>query len=127
MGIDLSHFDIIRITAGTYEVYRQFCKIQDPNSEDLPIWDDLNEVLQAIAIDATEGIIRRNYNAITSHAEWVVRKQKEGWVYGGVKDVANKKHPGLVQFLYLPAEQQIRDRLWVSVVKTILQARNVRM
>ncbi|MCK5020114.1 MAG: hypothetical protein KAS32_23875 [Candidatus Peribacteraceae bacterium] len=52
-----------------------------------------------------------------SHENWLRLKQKEGWVYGETKDTIDKIHPCMIPYDELPVEQQIKDALFVSIVK----------
>lgn len=54
-----------------------------------------------------------------SHEEWVRHKEREGWVYGPVKDAAKKEHPCLVAYNELPIEQRLKDSLFLAVVRAL--------
>lgn len=55
-----------------------------------------------------------------SHDNWMAEKVADGWVYGEVKDPAAKTHPCIVPFDQLPPEQQFKDRLFATIVRTCL-------
>jgi len=57
-----------------------------------------------------------------SHNNWLKDKEADGWTYGSVKDVEKKEHPCFVPYEDLPAEQQLKDGLFYSIVTTLLDA-----
>ena len=48
--------------------------------------------------------------------------REDGWTYGEVKDPARKTHPTLLPFGGLPAEQQLKDRLFIAIVRALAPA-----
>lgn len=54
-----------------------------------------------------------------SHECWLAGKEKDGWVYGPEKDVERKTHPCMVPFSDLPKGQQLKDRLFRSIVDAL--------
>lgn len=57
-----------------------------------------------------------------SHASWLALKTQEGWVYGPVKDLERKTHPCMRPYQELPPEQQRKDHLYLSVVRSMADA-----
>jgi len=53
-----------------------------------------------------------------SHNSWMKEKIDNGWVYGEVKDPEAKTHPCIVPFYILSKEQQFKDILFTTIVKT---------
>src|SRR5690606_31219990 len=51
-----------------------------------------------------------------SHESWLAQKEKDGWVYGEIKDIENKTHPCILPYDQLPAEQKTKDYLFKAVV-----------
>ncbi len=47
-------------------------------------------------------------------------KLAAGWTYGPAKDPEAKRHPCLVPFAELPANQQAKDRLFFAVVSALV-------
>ena len=56
-----------------------------------------------------------------SHEQWLAEKEKEGWVYGEVKDEEEKTHPCMVPFEELPVKQQAKDFIFRAVVHSCLE------
>ncbi len=53
-----------------------------------------------------------------SHENWLAMKVADGWIYGDFKDADKKIHPCMVNYEELPEMQQLKDRLFISVVDT---------
>lgn len=53
------------------------------------------------------------------HENWVKEKVEAGWEYGEVKDAVNKKHPCIMPYGQLPAEQQAKDAIFVETVNRL--------
>lgn len=53
------------------------------------------------------------------HERWLEHKVATGWVYGAVKDEEKKTHPCLLPYTALPAEQRLKDELFVAVVRAL--------
>lgn len=51
-----------------------------------------------------------------SHVNWLKEKEKDGWVYGVVKDPDKKEHPCMVPYFSLPQSQQFKDHLFTAVI-----------
>lgn len=54
-----------------------------------------------------------------SHISWSKEKIEQGWVYGEIKDAEKKTHPCLVNYKDLPFEQQIKDYLFLAIVRAL--------
>lgn len=52
------------------------------------------------------------------HNSWMKDKIREGWVYGPQKDPDKKTHPCLLEYGSLPAEQRLKDELFLAVVRS---------
>ena len=57
--------------------------------------------------------------ASASHENWLMEKEADGWKYGAVKDTEKKEHPCFVPYGELPREQQVKDALFISVVRAL--------
>lgn len=54
-----------------------------------------------------------------NHQGWLERLLADGWRPGLVKDAAAKTHPLLVPFAELPRDQQLKDRLFIAIVRAL--------
>jgi len=57
-----------------------------------------------------------------SHESWLREKEREGWVYGPVKDIEAKTHPCMVPYTSLPLEQQLKDYIFAGIVEAFFLA-----
>ena len=48
----------------------------------------------------------------------MAEKLKDGWKFGEVKNPETKEHPCMVAYEELPKEQQTKDALFISVVRS---------
>lgn len=55
-----------------------------------------------------------------SHENWLAVKRADGWKYGPVKNPEKKEHPCFLPFGDLPLEQQLKDRLFRSIVHAFI-------
>lgn len=104
-----------------HEVIRSYCtSIHDPP---LPGWDEspewakdsvINGVLQMIA-DPLRG-------PAANHEGWLAERAAAGWVYGEVKDTEKKTHPCMVPYSSLSNPQKVKNILFVSVVRALLDS-----
>lgn len=53
------------------------------------------------------------------HANWTKDLEKNGWTYGPVEKVAEKQHPCLVPYHELPEKQQVKDCMFVAIVRAL--------
>jgi len=113
MNVDL-------IAKTCHEVNRAYCKSIGDNSQ--LAWEDAPEWQKESAIN---GVKFHQYHPDSkpsdSHDSWMKEKLEQGWQYGSVKDPAKKEHPCLVPYEDLPKEQQIKDALFIGVVRSMKQ------
>lgn len=55
-----------------------------------------------------------------SHDSWLKEKKADGWVHGLIIDAKLKTHPSLMPFDQLPKEQQTKDVLFITVVRSLV-------
>lgn len=55
-----------------------------------------------------------------SHNSWLAVKRAEGWIYGPVKDANLRQHPCFVPYSELPAAQQVKDALFINVIRAVV-------
>ena len=69
---------------------------QPINLDNIPLGDELNELIEAIAENA--------------HDVWALARMNEGWTVGPVRDDVKKQHPDLVPYSALPESEKEYDR-----------------
>lgn len=71
-------------------------------------------------LSAMDGVIFRlknpNSKPSDSHDNWRRDKLAAGWKYGAVKNPETKEHPCMVSYDQLPAEQRVKDALFIGIV-----------
>lgn len=111
--------DIEFIASLCHEVNRAYCQAIGDDSQ--PPWREAPDWRRASARDGVQAILDNpDRKPEDSHAGWLAHKQAEGWRYGTVKDPEKKEHPCMVPFDQLPQEQQVKDHLFLAVVRAAL-------
>jgi hypothetical protein len=105
-----------QIAKTCHEVNRAWCGSIGDFSQ--PSWENAEDWQQKSAINGVELHLNRDVSPEQSHENWMQVKLDDGWTYGEVKDVENKKHPCLVPYLELPYNQQVKDHLFRAVVNS---------
>ena len=59
--------------------------------------------------------------ARVEHIRWSWDKRLHGWIYGNVKDNANRMHPGLIPYEDLTESEKEKDRELVRLIPALLQ------
>ena len=108
--------DIARVV---HQLNKAYCESLGDKSQDN--WEDAPEWQRTSAVKGVE-LHRDNPNAGDSESpdSWMAEKEKDGWVYGEVKDAQAKTHPCMVFFGELPLEQQLKDKLFRQTVHALL-------
>lgn len=103
-----------------HEVNRIYCAslgdFSQPSWEDAPEWQR-----QSARNGVLFHLTNPNAGPAASHENWLKEKTEQGWVYGPVKDPEAKTHPCCVSYDQLPMEQQVKDKLFIAVVKGFAQ------
>jgi hypothetical protein len=101
-----------------HETNRAYCQTLGDNSQ--ISWEDAPDWQRSSAIT---GVLYHlgnpNSTPADSHNSWLKEKEETGWKYGAVKNPETKEHPCFVPFEQLPQEQQIKDKLFLSVVRSM--------
>lgn len=85
-----------------------------------PPWDEAPDYQAREATAGVREVLRnRELTAEQSHEMWMMRMRADGWVYGPAKNWEQKKHPTLLPFDQLPTEQQLKDRLFIAIVRAL--------
>lgn len=93
---------------------------EDP---ELP-WEQAPEWQRASAIAGIEPALQ-GATPKESHEAWAKLKIEEGWTYGPIKDPEAKTHPCLLPYEQLPYEQQLKDTLYLAVVRAMGRALHI--
>lgn len=83
-------------------------------------WEDADRWQKESAIAGVQFCLENpDAPASANHDSWLAKKEKDGWVYGEIKDVENKTHPCMVPYEQLPVEQQKKDALFKAIVAVL--------
>ncbi len=85
-----------------------------------PPWDEAPDYQVREATAGVKEVIRDpDLTAEQSHELWCDRMRADRWTYGTTKDFERKTHPTLLPFGELPTEQQLKDRLFIAIVRAL--------
>lgn len=114
----LAHFEIETISAAAHEVIRQYCRLLGDYTHQS--WESAPEWQRDSTRAGVLGIARNEWTAEQAHDSWCQLKLAQGWKYGPKKDPEKREHPCLVPRNQLPVEQQYKDDLFMTTVKSML-------
>lgn len=80
-----------------------------------PPWDDCGW-MQESSREAVEFALS-NPTPGAQHEAWMRAKERDGWVYGAVKDEHAKTHPSLRPFAELSETERTKDALLIAIVQ----------
>lgn len=101
-----------------HEINRAYCASLGDDSQ--PAWDEAPEWQQQSCLAGVDmHLANPDATPENSHESWLAQKVAEGWTYGEVKDVVEKKHPCCVPYDDLPPEQKSKDYLFRAVVHAL--------
>lgn len=108
----------LEIARVCHEVNRAYCESLGDNTQ--PTWEKAPEwQIQAALAGVEMHIANPDATPEQSHESWLQAKLADGWTYGEVKDVIEKKHPCCVPYDQLPPEQKAKDYLFRAVVHAL--------
>lgn len=101
-----------------HEVNRAYC---DKNGEAGQVpWEEAPEWQRESAIAGVQfHLDRPDSTPADSHIEWMRHKREDGWKYGPHKDPSKKEHPCMVDHESLPDAQQMKDHLFLAVIRSL--------
>jgi hypothetical protein len=109
---------IEKISEVCHETNRAFCLTIGDRSQ--PSWESAPEWQRTSAINGVKFKLENpDAPASASHESWLEEKRQTGWKYGPVKNPETKEHPCFVPYTALPAEQQVKDALFIGVVNSM--------
>ncbi|NUP12962.1 MAG: hypothetical protein HOW73_43535 [Polyangiaceae bacterium] len=102
-----------------HEANRAYCIALGDHSQ--APWDIAPEWQRHSVREGVRGALAGN-SPEQSHDGWCRLKVAEGWAWGAVKDPEAKTHPCLVPYDALPPEHKAKDRLFLTVVRSVAAA-----
>jgi hypothetical protein len=101
-----------------HEINRAYCNAIGDTSQ--KAWEDSPQWQKDSAINGVKYHLDNPFSKPEdSHNNWLSEKEKDGWKYGAVKNPERKEHPCFVPYSELPKEQQVKDHLFIAVVRTL--------
>ena len=112
-------FNIEKVAEVVHEVNKAYCEFLNDDSQEH--WEDAPDYARESAIAGVQAVIDNpDVTAAQQHANWMEHKLKDGWKHGKKKDGRKKTHPCLLPFNKLKKEQQLKDILFITVAKQLL-------
>ena len=111
---ELGQTVVENIASICHEANRAFCTTLGDLSH--KPWSEAPEWQKDSARKGVELHLAGDHGPEASHESWMKQKVADGWVYGEKKDEAAKTHPCLVPFSQLDENQQMKDKLFISIV-----------
>ena len=109
---------IVSIAQVAHETNRAYCQSIGDDSQ--RSWEEAPGWQRVSAINGVKFHVENpTAPAFSSHQEWLNEKFADGWKYGEVKDPDKKEHPCCVPYDELPIEQQVKDTLFIGVVRAL--------
>ena len=111
--------NIEQIAKTCHEVNRSYCESLGDMSQ--VAWENAPDWQKKSAVQGVKFYI--GDSKITPeqmHENWMKAKIKDGWVYGEIKDAEAKTHPCLVPYKDLPETQQLKDSLFIAVIRSMI-------
>lgn len=101
-----------------HEANRAYCESLGDNSQ--PSWEDASVWQKNSALDGVRyHLDNPDSQPSDSHENWLKEKEASGWVYGELKDPEKKTHPCMVPYNELPKAQQVKDAIFLSIVRAM--------
>ena len=113
--------DIVAVAHIAWEAYRALCVSQGDHTVDSWYFAP-DDKKQAMIASVSHIILTPGITAKMCHEHWVRWKLHEGWTSSNRKDEARKTHPMLMAWDDLTPDQQLKDRLFVSIVQALYPA-----
>lgn len=101
-----------------HEANRAYCESLGDLTQ--PKWEDTTDEQKEVVIDGVNYFTENpEATAEDSHANWMAKLVEDGWVYGEEKNTAAKIHPNLVPYFELSQDQQVKDSLFIGIVRSL--------
>lgn len=116
--MELNHTQIAQVC---HETNAAFCRSIGDDSQ--KSWDSAEQWQRDSAIRGVAfALSNPDAPASAQHDAWLADKEKDGWVWGNVKDGLLKTHPCMVAYNRLPFDQRVKDHLFKKVVSAFVEA-----
>jgi len=113
----ITNDEVIKIARVCHEVNKAYCEAIGDKSQ--KHWGLAEDWQKESSINGINYFLKnKDCSPEDIHRAWCKQKIADGWSYGKVKDPDNKQHPCLVDYNSLPFEQQVKDQLWLAIVKS---------
>jgi hypothetical protein len=101
-----------------HEANRAYCQILlDVSHHE---WGMISSELRDSVISGVKALLADpTITAEQIHQNWLDYKRAEGWVPGPIKNEKTKEHPNMLPFHELPSGEQVKDRLFVAIVRAL--------
>ncbi len=120
MKVDMDKTIVIEACArAAHEVNRAYCLALGDTSQ--PPWESAPDWQKSSAMKGVAGALAGN-TPEQSHQCWLEEKAATGWKFGPVKDPEKKEHPCMVPYAELPADQRVKDELFLATVRAMSAA-----
>lgn len=117
MGLSTFEEEICVIACAAHMANRAYCLALGDTSQ--PTWEDAPDWQKTSARAGVRAALDSAQTPEKSHESWIAQKAAEGWTYGSVKDLEKKQHPCFVPYDQLPAEQRLKDEIFLTTVRTL--------
>ena len=109
---------VLKIAMVCHQANKGWCEAHEDFTQ--KNWDDAENWQRQSAIVGVEfRIANPDAGNDAQHNAWLADKNKEGWVYGEVKNAEAKTHPCMVSFEDLPEFQKKKDALFCAIVDSL--------
>lgn len=107
--------DIARVVHEANRAYSQ--TIFDYSSRP---WADTAPEIMNSTITGVEFLLRNpDVSPSLIHEHWVSERKKNGWKWGPRENLETKEHPNMMDYDRLSPEEQVKDRIFIAVIKAI--------
>lgn len=82
-------------------------------------WEQTEPDVRVSILRGIASALRFNPTPEQNHQNFIDDRTRDGWTYGPEKNVELKQHPDLIPWEHLPADQKIKNTLFLSIINTL--------